>query len=996
MCTPIELPRTAASIGILTFVWCALLGARPVRGEEAIDFNRDIRPILSENCFYCHGQDANKRKADLRLDQRETAIKAGAIVAGDVEASTLLERIHSEDAETLMPPPDSNRKLSSDEKKLLRRWIADGASYQTHWAFVAPQRPDEPVVRNGDWVRNPIDRFVLARLESLGLGPSPEADRATLIKRLAIDLTGLPPTPEEVDAFIADQEPRAYERLVDRLLDSEHYGERLALPWLDAARYADSNGFQQDGDTWQYIWRDWVVQALNDDMPFDQFTREQLAGDLLPEATTSQKVASAFNRNHMLNGEGGAIAEEQRNVILFDRVDVTSTVWLGLTMACAQCHDHKYDPLTMADYYRFFAFFNKVPEAGVPRNRYGIYRIDSPWVFAADKEQQRQLDALDQQIAQADKAVERWMASAEYQTALTAWETKTLQRAEPKIAWGQWYSADGFVADSYDTAYAKEFAPEKGVDLKASYDDGRVKWKPRSEWKDGVVINWEAELNRTFYLYREITSDRQTSVKVSLGSDDGIRVWLNGKQVAEAKVKRGAAADQLFADLPLIAGKNQLLIKIVNAAGLAGYYFRPNIKGVPEDVLASLRTKAEDRSSQQQAKISDYFLKNAAPAELATRRDAAAARRKERAAFQEKLPRVMIMSDASTRKTHMLNRGNYLNPGEEVTSGTPGVFPVMPDGLPRNRLGLAEWLLSAENPLTARVQVNRMWQYFFGTGIVKTTEDLGVQSEYPQHKDLLDWLAVEFREGGWSMKSMHRLIVTSATYRQTSRITDTLWERDRENRLYARASRFRMSAPVLRDWALATSGLLVRRVGGKPVYPYQPDAIWENLAITKERDFTYPASSGEDLYRRSLYTFWRRTVGPANMFDASNRQACRVRRSITSTPLHALTTLNDPTWVEAARVLAQQCVKAGGTVDVQLTRAFRRVVCRPPSPGDLKIVRRAYERQLAIYRSDPEAAQALLRVGAAPRDETLEPAQHAAMSAVCLAILNLDEALTRE
>jgi len=320
----------------------------------------------------------------------------------------------------------------------------------------------------------------------------------------------------------------------------------------------------------------------------------------------------------------------------------------------------------------------------------------------------------------------------------------------------------------------------------------------------------------------------------------------------------------------------------------------------------------------------------------------------------------------------------------------------MPDGLPRNRLGLAEWLLSAENPLTARVQVNRMWQYFFGTGIVKTTEDLGVQSEYPQHKDLLDWLAVEFREGGWSMKSMHRLIVTSATYRQTSRITDTLWERDRENRLYARASRFRMSAPVLRDWALATSGLLVRRVGGKPVYPYQPDAIWENLAITKERDFTYPASSGEDLYRRSLYTFWRRTVGPANMFDASNRQACRVRRSITSTPLHALTTLNDPTWVEAARVLAQQCVKAGGTVDVQLTRAFRRVVCRPPSPGDLKIVRRAYERQLAIYRSDPEAAQALLRVGAAPRDETLEPAQHAAMSAVCLAILNLDEALTRE
>lgn len=974
----------------------ASIGANAAAGDEAIDFNRDIRPILSENCFYCHGQDANKRQADLRLDHREAAVESGAITPEDVKSNSLLERIDSDDPDTLMPPPDSNRQLSAQQKDLLRRWIAAGAPYQSHWAYVAPKRPEEPVVHRSDWVRNPIDRFVLAQLESLGLEPSPQADRATLIKRLSIDFTGLPPTPEEVDAFVTDKDPQAYERLVDRLLESEHYGERMALPWLDAARYADSNGFQQDGDTHQYVWRDWVVRALNADMPFDQFTREQLAGDLLPDATLDQKIASAFNRNHMLNGEGGAIAEEQRNVILFDRVDVTSTVWLGLTMACAQCHDHKYDPLMMTDYYRFLAFFNKVPESGMPRNRYGIIRLDNPWIFAPNDDQQRSLDDFDKQIALADAKVRQWTASAEYRTALAAWETKTVEQAKPKIGWSSWYSVEGFAAGSYDAGYAAEFDPEKGVDLKASYDNGRLAWKQRPEWKDGTVINWDAAPNQTTYVFREITSDRLATLNVSLGSDDGIRLWLNGKLIVEEKAKRAAAADQLFGDLPLVAGTNRLLIKIVNAAGPAGYYFRPNVKGAPDDVVAILRTKADKRSPQQQSRVSDYFLKNAAPPELAALRDAAAARRQERTAYQEKLPRVMIMSDASGRKTHMLSRGNYLNPGQEVTSGTPAAFPAMPDSLPRNRLGLADWLLAPENPLTARVQVNRMWQYFFGTGIVKTTEDLGVQSEYPQHKDLLDWLAVEFRECDWSMKTMHRLIVTSATYRQSSRMTDELRERDRENRLYARASRFRMSAAILRDWALATSGLLVPHIGGRPVYPYQPDAIWENLAITKERDFTYPASSGQDLYRRSLYTFWRRTVGPANMFDASNRQACRVRQTITSTPLHALTTLNDPTWVEAARVLAERCLKEGGTIDTQLTLAFRRVVCRSPSNNDLKMLRRAYERQLAIYRPDPEAARALLSVGAVARNESFDLAEHAAMSAVCLAILNLDEALTRE
>ncbi|MDA1052305.1 MAG: PSD1 and planctomycete cytochrome C domain-containing protein [Planctomycetota bacterium] len=756
-------------------------------GEERIDFNRDIRPILSENCFYCHGQDANKRQAELRLDLRDAAVEAGAIVPNDIVGSALIERINSDDPDVIMPPPMSNRRLTAAQKDTLARWIAAGAVYESHWAFVAPVRPAEPNVQRQDWARSAIDRFVLAKLEAEGLSPSPEADRATLIKRLSIDLTGLPPTPQEVDAFVADPDPRGYETLADRLLDSRHYGERMALPWLDAARYADSNGFQQDGDTWQWMWRDWVVRALNDDLPFDQFTIGQLAGDLLPDATIEQQIASGFNRNHLLNGEGGAIPEEQRFVILFDRIDTTATTWLGLTMACAQCHDHKYDPITRRDYYSLLDAFNRVPESGTPQRQSSRIRVAAPFIELPTEENKARIAEFEAQIAAAE---------------------------------------------------------------------------------------------------------------------------------AEAKQPDVGKLDNL---------KKQL---------------------------------AEYRGDQ--------------------------------------IPRVMVMSDAQPRETSILDRGEYLNPTEKVSFATPAFLPPLADAAPTNRLGFAQWLVSPEHPLTARVQVNRMWHYFFGAGIVKTSEDFGVQSEYPLHKDLLDWLAVEFRESGWSMKKMHRLIVTSATYRQSSRLTEQLREQDSENRRYARASRFRMPSMLLRDWALASGGLLDPRVGGAPVYPYQPSDVWEALAITKERDFTYPASSGQDLYRRSLYTFWRRTVNPANMFDASNRQACRVKLATTSTPLHALTTLNDPTWVEAARALAQQSMQSGATLDEQLTAAFRRVLIRPPTESDMVLLRRAHEKQATIYRADLDAAKAFVSVGTAPRDESLNVTEHAALTAVCLAILNLDEALTRE
>ncbi len=822
---------------------------------QVIDFNRDIRPILSENCFYCHGQDANKRQAELRLDQRDVAVKVGAITPGDVAKSSLVARILSDDPEQMMPPPKSNRRLSPEQKKLLERWIADGANYQAHWAFVAPTRPAEPAVQRAEWVRNPIDRFVLARLESEKLAPSPEADRATLIKRLSIDLTGLRPTPQEVDAFLVDKDERAYEKLVDRLLASRHYGERMALPWLDAARYADSNGFQQDGDTWQWIWRDWVVKAINDDLPFDQFTVWQLAGDLLPNATNDQKIASGFNRNHLLNGEGGAIAEEQRFVILFDRIDTTATTWLGLTMACAQCHDHKYDPITTRDYYGLLDAFNRLPESGTPQFFSSKIRVAAPFLEVPSEENTKQIAQYDSDIKSAE-AEAASVANATFE----GWRTGLFADGKP--------------------AEGKGLPEPLAVILR----------KPEGERTDAEKKSVDTDLRKHF--------------------DEKIRPTLAAK-------------------LPVLG-------------------------------------KAE-------------------------------AIRKQLAAYKaDKLPRVMIMSDEKPRETSILERGEYLKPKEKVSFSTPAFLPPLPAGAPPNRLGFAQWLVMPEHPLTARVQVNRIWQHYFGTGIIKTAEDFGVQSEYPIHGPLLDWLAVEFRERAWSMKSLHKLIVMSATYRQSSRVTKELRAKDAENRLFARASRFRMPSLLLRDWALATSGLLDTRIGGVPVYPYQPDAVWEALAITKERDFTYPQSTGSDLYRRSLYTFWRRTVIPANMFDASNRQTCRVRSSATSTPLHALTTLNDPTWVEAARVLAEQCLKSQASLDGRLTDAFRRVVGRPVTESDLKALRRAYERQAAIYQANPDAAKALLSVGASKRDEALNPTEHAALSAVCLAILNLDEALTRE
>ncbi|MEY4483974.1 MAG: hypothetical protein RL693_1426, partial [Verrucomicrobiota bacterium] len=648
-----------------------------------ISFNHDIRPILAENCFYCHGQDPNKRKGELRLDVRDEALKKEAFVPGKVDESELIKRILTEEADDLMPPAKSNRKLTPKQKEMLKQWIAEGAKYEKHWTFTAPVRPELPAVKKADWIRNEVDHFVLAKLEAKGLQPSPEADRATLIRRVTLDLTGLPPSVAEVDAFLADPAPDAYEKLVDRLLKSGHYGERMALPWLDAARYADSNGFQQDGDTFQWMWRDWVVKALNADLPFDQFSIEQLAGDLLPKPTDDQLIATAFNRNHLLNGEGGAIAEEQRFNILFDRVDTTATNWLGLTMACAQCHDHKYDPITQRDYYGLMQAFNQVSEDGRAGGGGGAKRVAAPFLSLSTEESKQHLAGLETQ------------------------KTK-------------------------------------------------------------------------------IETEGQVKLKMDLAFD----AWM---AAATPDTKRGTRHQPL-----------------------------------PANLTAILRVEPDKRSDAQKKELvkgmRPLFENDAWPliAEKDPPSKKASELKKEITRYQnEEVPRVMVMRDDKPRDTFVLDRGDYLKPKDKIGFTTPAFLPAPPKDSPQNRLGFARWLFQPDHPLTARVQVNRMWQSFFGTGLIKTVEDLGVQSEAPVHQELLDWLAVEFREHGWSMKHMHRLIVTSATYRQSSRVSREVFQQDPENRLMSRGTRFRVPSMVLRDVALATSGLLDSRIGGKPVYPYQ-------------------------------------------------------------------------------------------------------------------------------------------------------------------------------
>ncbi len=852
------------AMGAIFLAGVAGLSAAPSPGA-AVDFSRDIQPILSDNCYHCHGPDEKGRKGKLRLDTQAGAfrIKDGktVILPGKSAQRELVRRITTRDADDVMPPPDSNRQLTARQVELLKRWVDQGAKWGQHWALVAPQRPELPKVKNKSWPRNAVDYFILARLEREGLKPSAEAAKEKLIRRVTLDLTGLPPTLEEVDAFRADTSKKAYEKLVDRLLRSPRYGERMVWEWLDAARYADTNGYQGDGTRTMWPWRDWAIEALNNNLPFNQFTVEQLAGDLLPGATVQQKLASGFNRNHMLNGEGGRIAEESRVEYVVDRVNTTSTVWLGVTMGCAQCHDHKFDPFTQKEFYQLSAYFNNVNESGAV-DRGGNA---NPVVSLPTAEQTAKIAALSKALA------------------------------------------------------------ELNEQLKANAELLRAK---QAEWEGMVGTH---------------------------------------------------------------AAKGTNAIK------------------VPTNIVVVLQVPAEKRTAAQNKELTEHYF-STVPERQALQKKLDETR-KSLEGLNNSIVVAMVMEERKDpRETFILVRGAYDKYGDKVSAGLPASLAGATAGAATNRLALAKWLVDPANPLTARVTVNRYWQLFFGIGLVKTTEDFGVQGEKPTHPELLDWLATEFIGSGglglgsgaepptpprvWDVKAMHKLIVMSAAYRQSSKVTPAMVERDPENRLLARGPRFRLASPMIRDQALAVSGLLVEKVGGPPVKGYQPPGIWEEATFGQIR---YEQDKGEKLYRRSLYTFWRRIVGPTGMFDAGSRQLCTVRQPRTNTPLHALVTLNDVTFVEAARALAERVLTRGDdTAEARIETAFRLATARKPTVAERNVLTQSLARLRQQYREDKAAAANLLKTGESPRNEKIEVSEHAAWTGLCSLILNLDEALTKE
>lgn len=969
---------------------------------DRVDFDREIRPILSENCFHCHGPDAAAREADLRLDTREGVFERGelgeVVKPRDAAASELYRRISSSDDAERMPPADSGRVLSARDKELIKRWIDEGAEWSGHWAFERPVEPQLPVVKDEGWIRNPIDRFVLAGLERESLRPAAEADRTTLIRRVTLDLTGLPPTLDEIDAFVNDKSPNAYEKVVNRLLKSPHYGERMAWDWLAAARYADTDGFQGDPTRTMWPWRDWLIQALNDNQPFDQFTIEMLAGDLLPGRTTDQLIATGFNRNHMYNGEGGRIAEETRVENVFDRAETTSTVWLGLTMTCARCHDHKYDPITQREYYQLFAFFNNTSESG---SRGGG---KAPPVFSfLPPDKREQLERLQREIAQLERTLKAPLP--EVDQAQKVWEKKIrrelTERPSGRAEFGAWSQVGVFSPPegNANRSFDFVFPPEQGVNLNQEFEDGRLKWKAAQELADGKVHALSDQLGAT-YLYRSIRSNGARTIDLSLGSDDGIKVWLNGKLVHKNNASRAAAADQDEARLELQDGSNELLVKITNTGGPAGFYFRPvreSVAGLSPEIVEILQRSPDKRTAEARLQLQQYFRRqNSEPfrANEAKLKRAMA----QRDAIKKSTVPVMVMDDlppAKRRSTRMLTKGLYSAPMEDpVDPGVPSFLPEFPADAPRNRLTLARWLVDPAHPLTARVTVNRYWQTFFGRGLVATTEDFGRQGSRPTHPELLDWLAVRFVSSGWDVKALHKLIVMSATYRQSSAVTTAAVERDPQNLLLSRSPRFRLPSWMLRDQALALSGLLVPQIGGPSVRPYQPEGIWADATFGKIR---YQQDQGASLYRRSLYIFWRRIVGPTMLFDAGKRQTCEVKPTITNTPLHALTTLNETSYVEAARVMGQRVIhEVDGDPRSRIRYAFRLATAREPANEELELLETRWRAIRAEYAAQPGQAAALLEVGAAPRDTKLEPAEHAAYAVICSLLLNLDEVLTRE
>lgn len=1034
---------------LMVMILCTIAGSISAVADESINFDRDVRAILSDKCFYCHGPDQEHREADLRLDRQEDA--KNVITAGDPEASEMILRILADD-ETIMPPADSKKALTEDEINILVRWVKEGAAWTDHWSFLRPKKKTHPT----KCIEDTIDDFVKKNLPDHKLAE--RASKETLIRRATLDLTGLPPTPDEVDAFLEDTSTKAYEKLIDRLLRSPRYGQRMAIDWLDAARYGDTSVYHADGPRDMWAWRDAIVDAFNLNMPFDEFSINQLAGDLIPNANDQQQLLAGFNRNNGTTDEGGAIAEEYRVEYVVDRVKTTSTVWLGLTMECGQCHDHKYDPISQEDYYRFYAFFNSSSDGGMQTRRGNA----APILQIADPVKEKQLPEKQQALTETKQAIER-IENANVEQ-LTNWLTQQSDNPDQNRT----YLDDCLIRFPLIEGEGKEIQANVGENLKgviqgkANWTPSRVDWGLKFDGKNFVDVGAQADFERTdsfsyggwikpskgsgqgavlakmdnnnqFRGYDLLTGDSPIAVhlihkwpanavkvntKKKLVADQwqhvmvtydgtskasGITIYVNGEKW-DWNIEQDGLTETIRTEKTLLIGSRHPDSRFKGEIDEVQVYKRllapeevkqlsqitpiGDLVGIPED----------KRSDPQKLAIKRYFLRQEND-EYSKLEETVVSLNTEITELKKPMTSVMIMGEMSNpRDTFILNRGSYDSPTDrKVDPGTPKVLPPMGNDLPKNRLGLANWLFQDDHPLTARVAVNRFWQMLFGNGLVSTPEDFGAQGAFPSHPELLDWLAADFRETGWDIKRLIKGMMMSATYQQTSSCSTEIYAADPSNRLLARGSRFRLSGESIRDSALMISGLLIDEFGGPGVKPYQPGGLWAEVGLGGNPKFVQ--DHGDKLYRRSLYTYWKRSAPPPSMqiFDAPTREKCTVQRSRTNTPLQALVTLNDVQFVEAARNFAERMITQPANSDSErLRQAFRWTTSRWPTEQETEVLSQILNDARETYTKQTDEAEKLLGVGESKSNGEIPAAERAAWTLVASTLFNLDETLTRE
>ncbi len=1024
-----------------------LLAPSLLNADDKVRFSRDILPILSDNCFACHGPDANKRQAGLRLDEPSSALKPSesgkiAIVPGKPKDSALLTRIHSTDKDEVMPPLSFRKTLTPAQKELFSRWIEQGATYEKHWSYSAPTKPAEPTVKNAKWASNAIDRFILERLEQNGLTPRPEANRATLIRRVAFALTGLPPTREEVAKYEADQSPTAYEAMLQRYFDSPREGEEMARHWLDVARYADTHGLHLDNEREMWAYRDWVVRAFNRNAPFDQFTIEQLAGDQLPNPTTEQLIATGFNRCNVTTSEGGSIEAEFLYRYAVDRTATTVQTWMGLTGGCAVCHDHKYDPLSAREFYSLYAFFYSAADPAMDRN----IRNTDPFLPLPSPEQQAlltnlkrdesraksQLDAAVAKLAVSDPADATPLAGK--QPVQDVWlddivplgaSVKSTSRNAPawslvsdaRVPFGERSLRQAFASmyqDRFENFSMPYVIPENATISVA------VRLDPH-EPPQSIML----ELITSKGTRRAIWGDAEKLGVGAVGTPDRLRVgdlpkpgvWsqvkVSGEQLklTGGESLKGFALAQFggIANWDLLRAEGELAPSDDPRASFKAFWKSragQDSPGVPDDLKAALKAGPDGKASEEmQARLRAFFnayLARPTPSDAAISRGEYEQAHATRVALEDSIPGTFIFKDVpQPRDAFVMLRGQYDKPGEKVSPGVPAVFPKLKLDDPQRRpqrLDLAQWLLAPEHPLTARVAANRLWQQFFGTGLVKTSDDFGAQGEVPSHPELLDWLAVTYRESGWDTREFVRLLLSSATFRQDSVVLPETLQRDPSNRLYARGPRFRLDAEQIRDNALFVGGILNLTIGGRGTQPYQPTNIWEPVGYSDSNTRFYLQDHGPALYRRSLYTFLKRTAPPPFMsnFDGPNREQSCARRERSNTPLQALQLMNDVQHFEAARSFAERILKDGGTTaDERISFAYLTTLSRRPAAEELAVVKSVLAQYLTRFGRDEAAAAKLIRVGESPVKSAAQPAELAAYTLIANLILNLDETVNR-